>query len=462
MSVLFPLISFPYISRVLGVDNIGRYNFANYIISYFILLAGLGISTYSVREGARIREKKDQLEKFIAQIFTINAFSTLIAYLILFVTVACVDELNEYKVLLLILSLQVLFKTLGVEWIYTIYEDFTYTTLRSIVFQIISLICMFLFVHTADDVNLYAIITSFAAGGAGIINLLYARKYCKIRITKDMNLKEHIKPIMVLFALAITVTIYVSSDTTILGFISGDKAVGIYAVSVKIYTIVKVMLTYVMMVSIPHLAAALGKGNIEKFNSVSSEMLNTLITFLIPATFGLILLRRNIVISISGLEYVNAESSLALLSIALIFGMLSYFWSQCILINFKKDSLIFKVTIVSAVVNIVLNFILIPIWGENAAALTTIIAEGISCIACWFYGRKLVKLEKVWSVFLKVFGGCIPMALSTIYLRNIMPEGIKACLVIVIIDVAIYGLSQVLFQNDVVISVLNSIARKVK
>lgn len=460
MSVLFPLISFPYISRVLGVDNVGKYNFTNSIISYFILLAGLGIATYAVREGARIRNNKVMLESFVAQVFTINVVSTVFSYIVLFATILIIPELHSYKSLLVILSLQVLFKTLGVDWIYSIYEDFTYTTIRSIIFQILSLACMFLFVRTENDVNVYAAITALAAGGSGVINFWHAKRYCRISLTKKLNLKYHLRPIIILFALAVTVTIYVSSDTTILGFICGDSSVGIYSVSVKVYTIVKAVLTYVLMVSIPHLAAALGAGDEQRFNSVSSELLNTLITFVIPATLGLILLRRNIVLSISGAEYIEAESSLALLSIALIFGMLSYYWSQCILINYKKDSLIFKVTAISAIVNIVLNLIFIPVWKENAAALTTIIAEGISCCACWFHGRKYVKLNKVFDTSWKVVLGCIPMAIITIILRKILTEGIKSCLLIIAVDVFVYGLLQVFCKNAVVIDILNAIKEK--
>ena len=143
MSIFFPLISFPYVSKVLGVDNIGRYNFANSIISYFILLAGLGINTYAIREGARLREKENEFKQFANEMFSINILSTIISYVLFALLLIIVPKFQCYKTLLIILSLQIIFKTIGIEWIYSIYEDYAYITLRSIIFQIISLILLF-------------------------------------------------------------------------------------------------------------------------------------------------------------------------------------------------------------------------------------------------------------------------------------------------------------------------------
>ena len=138
MSIFFPLISFPYVSKVLGVDNIGRYNFANSIISYFVLFAGLGINTYAIREGARLREKENEFRQFANEMFSINILSTIMSYVLFALLLIIVPKFQEYKTLLIILSLQIIFKTIGIEWIYSIYEDYAYITLRSIVFQVIS------------------------------------------------------------------------------------------------------------------------------------------------------------------------------------------------------------------------------------------------------------------------------------------------------------------------------------
>ena len=128
LNLLFPLITFPYVSRVLSVSGIGIYNFSNTYISYFILIAGLGIATYAIREGAKYRNDRRKIEEFSSQIFSINMIATVIAYVLLFASLLIFKNLSNYVSCILIFSLQILFTTLGTEWIYTIYEDYAYNS----------------------------------------------------------------------------------------------------------------------------------------------------------------------------------------------------------------------------------------------------------------------------------------------------------------------------------------------
>lgn len=159
MGMIFPLITFPYVSRILGVDQTGKYHFASSVIGYFILLAGLGIHAYAVREGARIRDNREALGHFANEMFSIHAVSSVCAYILFTALLFAAPKFRDYKSLLLILSLQMAFKPVSVEWLYSIYEDYTYITIQSIVFQFISLILLVLFVRTEHDVNMYAAVT---------------------------------------------------------------------------------------------------------------------------------------------------------------------------------------------------------------------------------------------------------------------------------------------------------------
>ena len=151
LNLLFPLITFPYVSRVLSVSGIGIYNFSNTYISYFILIAGLGIATYAIREGAKYRNDRRKIEEFSSQIFSINMIATVIAYVLLFASLLIFKNLSNYVSCILIFSLQILFTTLGTEWIYTIYEDYAYITVRSIFFKVISIFLLFLLVKKPED-----------------------------------------------------------------------------------------------------------------------------------------------------------------------------------------------------------------------------------------------------------------------------------------------------------------------
>lgn len=460
MSIFFPLISFPYVSKVLGVDNIGRYNFANSIISYFILLAGLGINTYAIREGARLRDKENEFKQFANEMFSINILSTIISYVLFVLLLIIVPKFQCYKMLLIILSLQIIFKTIGIEWIYSIYEDYAYITLRSIIFQIISLILLFVLVRNENSVNTYAAITVISAVGSNVLNYFHAKKYCKVNFVWKTDWNKHLCPIMVLFAMSVTVTIYVSSDTTILGFLCDDYTVGVYSVSVKIYSIVKTVLSSILIVSIPRLSALLGTNNKKEFNFVASDIYKTLLTVVIPAITGIILLRNQIVLLLSDVTYISASSSLLLLSIALFFCLGAWFWGQCILVPIKMEGTVFKITVVSALVNIGLNFVLIPIWKENAAALTTVIAEAISFIWCWYKGNKIVKLEGTIKSLLKIVVGCIAIIAVSLGCGRIFGSGNLYLIVTIIVSVVIYGVIEIILKNEALYGIIGIVKKK--
>ena len=239
---IFPLITFPYISRVLGAESIGKYNFSNSVVSYVSMIATLGISSYAVRECSKVKQNRTEYEKTASEIFSINIITTVIAYIILFLLLSFSESLHSYNKLIIILSTTIIFNTFGAEWINNVHEDFKFITIRSISFQILAFVLMLLFVRNQSDYINYAWISLLSTSGANLINVFYRRKYGKIRFTFNINLKVHFKPIVYLFAIYISQQIYVNSDITILGLYKGDTAVGIYSTSVKIYNIVNAMI----------------------------------------------------------------------------------------------------------------------------------------------------------------------------------------------------------------------------
>ena len=146
-----PIITFPYASRVLLPKGIGMVNFANSIVSYFVMIAGLGISGYATREASRLRNDKISLSKFCKEILTINFISTGIAYILFIIALLFIPKLHDYKILLLVSSSSILFTTIGIDWFYTSQEEFKYITIRSFIFQIISLVFLFTFVRSSKD-----------------------------------------------------------------------------------------------------------------------------------------------------------------------------------------------------------------------------------------------------------------------------------------------------------------------
>ena len=165
-SILFPIITFPYISRVLQPDNIGKINFGSSIVGYISLLATLGVTTYAIRECSKVKNDREELGKLSGEILSINLFTTFIAYLVLAVLLLLYGKLRDYRLLILIQSMSVIFTTLGADWLNTAMEDFRYITIRSVAFQVISVILMFVFVREPDDYLKYAIITVLSSNGS--------------------------------------------------------------------------------------------------------------------------------------------------------------------------------------------------------------------------------------------------------------------------------------------------------
>ena len=237
-SIIFPLITFPYISRVLLPANVGKVNFGSSYISYFSMIASLGITTYAIRECSAVRDDRNELSKRASEIFSINICTTVVAYVLLIGSLIIFRNLDVYRTLIIIQSTAILFTTLGADWLNTAMEDFKYITLRTVFFQFISLILMFVFVKEEADYLRYAAISVFSASGANIVNIFYRRKFCKISFTGNMQWGKHFKPILLLFVMILAQTIFSSADVTMLGIMKGDYEVGIYSTAHKIENII--------------------------------------------------------------------------------------------------------------------------------------------------------------------------------------------------------------------------------
>ncbi|MBR2730297.1 MAG: flippase [Lachnospiraceae bacterium] len=399
-SIVFPLITFPYTSRVLQVESIGKVNYANSIITYFALFAALGITTYGVREGVR-KKRGAQFERFASEIFTLNLLTTAVSYAVLFIMLLLVPKFRDYRAVILIQSLTIFLTTLGVEWVNTVYEDYFYIAVRSIVIQILSIAALFLFIHRPEDYLKYACISVMSSGLMCVANWIYCRRYVHIRILSDPAVFRHLYPMFIFFANNLAITIYVSADTTMLGWIAGDYYTGLYAVSVKIYQIIKRLMTAVYTVTIPRLSRFAGNGDWQNYRKLLTRICCVLILLLVPSMTGLAVYAKNIIFIISGERYLPAVRSLQILAIALLFAVGSGVVVNCINTpnGFEKTSL--SATIVAAVVNVGLNIFLIPVLRQDGAAVTTVIAEAMVMIICLVRLRDLDHYVDVHEVLVQ-------------------------------------------------------------
>lgn len=466
LNIIFPLITFPYVSRILSVKGMGIYNFSNTYVGYFILLAGLGVSTYAVREGTKYRDKKNKLEQFSSQVFTINIYSTILSYLLLIISLIIFKNLNNYVSGILVFSIQIVFTTIGTEWIYTIYEDFTYITIRSIIFQFLSIILLFLLVKRPQDYLWYAAITVFSSVGANIFNFLHARSSLKITFVKNANFKLHLKPILIIFASSVATTLYVSSDMTILGLLKSDYEVGIYSVSVKIYTIITGLINGLLTATIPRLSMLFGQGRKKEYNSILSKLINSVSILIIPAATGVIMLSKEVVLLVAGKKYLASIFSLQIIVLTLLFSLFSVILTYCVLIPAKREKEVLKNTVIVGILNLIFNFILIPIWSYDGAALTTVLSEIIIVVLDAKSAKDLIKYimfskDFLHNILASLIGSSgivlicylCDMSYSSLVIKTLMSIGLSVPLYVAIL---------VFLQNSVIMEWIKILRKRIR
>ena len=461
-SIIFPLITFPYIMRVLMPDNVGKVNFGLSVVSYFSLIATLGMSTYAVRECARVKSDKDSLSKTASQLFSINICTTVIAYVLLAITLLFFRELDNYRTLIIIQSTSILFTAIGTDWLNSAMEDFGYITARTVAFQIVSLILMFLFVKDADDYIIYAVIMVFSGSGANIVNIWYRRRFCNVRFTSDMELKRHSGPILAFFAMVFSTTIFANADNTMLGLMVGDHEVGLYSSAHKIVHIVSQLVQSIIFVLIPRLSIYFSNNDFENANKLLRKLLNFNISLGLPCVTGIIMVASDAILVFAGEEYVGAASVLRIMILSFAFSLVGgSFLGNGILLPMGQENYYMKVCLITAACNVILNYIFIPMFQADAAAATSAFNGFLIFILLLLRVDKRIKIKNIGKVFFSPVIGCFCIVLVCLMLQGISNLYIRLILSVGL-SVITYGIVLLLLKNEIVIEIIDMLKKKLK
>lgn len=431
-SILTPLVMIPYVSRVLGAKGIGEVQYVQSWVSYFSLIAGLGISSYAVREGAKRRDDKEQLGLFSIEIIAISILSTISAYIFLCVFLHFFTSAKIYFSLFMICGLSIGATGLNTEWICTVFEDYDYISKRSILFQVISLILLFVFVKDSSNVLSYAIVLIMPIVAACLFNWFYGVKkiYWKCNL-KLFSIKKHIIPILLIFGVGIASTIYTSLDSTMLGYMRGTEAVGIYTVASRLTKSVLSLVNASCVVFLPRLSYYAGKKE-EKFYDLSGKVINILLLLAIPCSIGLVVLSKETIILFSGNGFSEAVLPMKILSLNLFFSALDGFLAWQILIPMNREKRLLIATIVGMTIDGILNVCFIPKWGVSGAALATLLAEISVCIVTVISCYDLVQWKSIIKNIIQCILASIPF-IGVYRLTLILESSEKLCIIITVI-----------------------------
>lgn len=371
-AILFPLITFPYATRVLGAAGIGAVNFSQSVVSYFSLLASLGVGTYAIRECARVRGNREALGETASQIFTINVATTAAAYLALAVTLLAWRELDAHRAIIVVQAAGIVAATLGADWLNSAMEDFRWITLRTLAFQVVSLVMLFALVRGPGDTLAYAVVGLVSSAGSSVANIWYRRRYCDVRLVRETEWRRHLPPILTLFAMILAQTVFNSADTTMIGLFRGDAEVGIYTTATKVSRLVMQLVASLLWVIMPRMSHLFAGDDREGARALFGRLLGTNAAIGLPLAAGLLMCADDVVAIVAGPGF---EASAAVLRVLMLGFVCSLFGGSllgnCVMLPSGRERVFMVVCVVASVVNVVANLPLIPRYGAVAAAWTT-------------------------------------------------------------------------------------------
>ncbi|MCR4736075.1 MAG: flippase [Treponema sp.] len=448
--LVFPLITFPYASRILLPAGIGKVNSANSISSYFHLLALLGIESYAVREAAKLKDDKQALSKFSVEILCINTVSMIISYSLFFLALYFIPKLSEIRNLLLVCGTGIFFSTVGMDWLFQATEEFKYTTTATFISQIIGVVFLFLFVKSDGDCIYYAVFSIITTVGRNICNIFYAHKFITFRIKEKLEIKKHLKPIFVFFGMTISTSLYETLDTTVLWALSTDTEIGYYSAATKITRIIVGLLVAVSAVLLPRLSYYKKNNEEEKINSLASEALNLIVLLSLPIVFGLIGIAKPLILIFCGKAYLPAIPSMYIISpLIYVMGISSLIGGQYLpAINKEKIPLISYIS--GAIINFTFNCLLIPSYGAKGAAIGSLLAETCVMLIQFIYIHKVfLNKEFIINTLQSLFSSTIMLVLIIILYRlleNYSP--FLQILVQISAGIIIYFIILMIFKNS--------------
>lgn len=397
---LFPLLTYPYVSRVLGVTNIGICNFVDSIVHYFVLFSALGIGAVGIREIAASRGDKQQLSETFTNLVLFNTFVTTIALIIYIVVIYTVPQLYEYRTLMWIGALKIIGNFLLIEWLFKGLEDFKYITNRTLVVKTLYVVSVFVFVREAEDYDIYFLLMTLMVAVNALFNIWYARKHVSLSLA-NLSIFKYAKPICVLGLYTVLTSMYTTFNTTYLGFVSTKDEVGYYSTATKLFAIVIALYTAFTGVMMPRMSSLLAEGKRDEFNRLINKSVNVLITFAVPLLIVCIIFSSDIIMLLSGPGYEGANiPTMIIMPLLLIIGFNQINIVQ-IMTPLKAEKYISRNSIIGAIIGVSLNLLIVPHLASIGSAITWVSSELFIMTSSFLCVKKLLGVSFPGRVLLR-------------------------------------------------------------
>lgn len=448
LSLITPLITAPYISRVLGAEGVGTCSYATSLVTYFTIFAALGTSSYGIREIARKRENKEDYSKSFWEIELITIFSSSICLALWGIVIAVYAEMRIY---LLILSFNIVATLLDIHWLYNGLEKFKYTISINSLVKILSIVAIFVFVKNPEDTYIYVLIQSGATLFGNLSMWLFLpRVLTKTKISLK-NFKVHLKNTFAYFVPTIATSIYTIVDKTMIGWFTQSKTEnGFYEQATKLVTFVKT-LSFVGIIGVisPRMSFLYKLEDKEKIQKFFNLTLEVVLTLTIASAFGLFGVAENFVPIFFGEGYDKTVLLIWILCPIIIIIGLSNMMGNLYYTPSGKRLQSAKYLIIGSLINLILNLILIPFISSIGAAIASIIAE-LVITALYFYHCPLTDGRKLWkALWKKLLAGGIMLAVVFL-IDRLIDNRVISLVVQVSIGAAVYFLILILLKDGII------------
>lgn len=435
LTALTPLLTAPYLARVIGADGVGIYSYFNSIASYFAMVGMLGLTNYGNRYIARVRDKQEELNYFFSSIFYMQIIlGIIVSVLYVLYTVFWVNNNKEISWIML---LPVLATIINLTWFYWGLEEFRVTVTRSIVIKLITLFSIFFFVKTKNDLWKYCLILSIGTFGGNIPLILLLRKYVRLVKVDIRDVLAHVKPNLVLFIPVLSVSVYRTMDKVMLGWMSTYRDVGYYENADKIINICLGFITALGQVMLPKSANLVENGKVGESNKLIVKSFNFSSLFCSAIVFGLIGIADKLVPIFFGNEFLPSIMILSLLAPNLFLLAWGNVLKTQFLMPRGKDKAYIMATLTGAFVNVIVNILLIPKMQGVGAAIGTISAELISLIYIIYIVRLDFDFKVVITTTRYVILGAI-MMITVFFVGKMVSVSVAGVLIMILIGACIY------------------------
>ena len=420
--VLLPLITFPYLARTLGPTYLGTLNFAESIARYFVLLAAVGIPVYGVRMIAKYSENKIELSKTFLELFLINLVMASVLAIGFGFCIYFIPKLSNDSVLFT-WSLAFFFcQTFLFEWFFAGLNQFKFIALRYFFIRIVFILSVFVFIKTNTDYSKYMVLQVGASLLVAVVNIKYILKYIILNesVFSALNLSKHIKPLLTLFLTIFSISIYLSLDTVLLGFLADNESVGYYSSVLKLNKIIIAILAAVSAAMFPKITHLYQSGEIQKFTEIIRKGFYFIISMGIPIMIIVMGCATQIVFIVLGKGYERSVLPLQISApLILIVSMSSIFGFQ-ILNALSKDKEILKSAIIGMALSIGLTFMLVSKFKEIGEAITILLTELAVCGAFIYFSKKHYNIKLLFPLLLEQLFAGIPYVIIIIFIKFII------------------------------------------